>query len=114
MSGSFFISLSEGCPLLETIEVVQFLLGDDRRYYYDEHDGYFPPLDRSAYTNVDFRPCFERCPKLKHVILPLCSDEQIKALVQHCPLVEEVRYQPSFLVHLSHTHPLVHTLEHTP
>ena len=108
--------MSEGCPLLESVRVDQINVMDDHMTMYIG----FGPLDLSAYKNIDFRPCFERCPKLKHVALPLCSDEQIKALVQHCPLVEEVRYQPLFLVHLlissipSHTHPRTYSLTPPP
>ena len=78
--------MSEGCPLLETIMVEQI----DAVNYRMSIDFRVAALALSEYTTIDFRPCFERCPKLKHVVLPLCSVEQVVAMVQHCPLVKEV------------------------
>ena len=76
VSGAFLIPMSVGCPLLERV-VVNEIMQEFIEYR---------PVDA-----VDFRPFFERCPKLKHVELDIRTDEDIKVLAQHCPLVELIK-----------------------
>ena len=77
VSGAFLIPMSVGCPLLERVVVNEIV----NVYRYDDE-----PVDA-----VDFRPFFKRCPKLKHIELDIRTDEDIKVLAQHCPLVEHIK-----------------------
>ena len=78
VTGSFLILMSIGCPLLERVTV-----NGIRPHEGDERD----PQIQAA----NFKPFFERCPNLKHFEADIRTDEEVKALVQHCPLVEYIK-----------------------
>ena len=48
-------------------------------------------VDVEAATFVNFTPFFERFPKLKEFNVNIHTDAEVKALVQHCPLLERIR-----------------------
>ena len=76
ITGAFLIPMSIGCPLLEKVYVSEIIRDDPEA----------EPVDV-----IDFKPFFERCPNLKYFSLDIRTDEEVKALVQHCPLVEYIK-----------------------
>ena len=79
VTGSFLIPMSIGCPLLEIVFVNE-VVPDEVIHHYNAPD-----------VAVNFEPFFERCPKLKSINLDIRTDDVIKALTQHCPLVESLK-----------------------
>ena len=74
ITGSFVIQISDGCPLLEKVTITNMIA-----------------VDVEAATFVNFTPFFERFPKLKEFNVNIHTDAEVKALVQHCPLLERIR-----------------------
>ena len=78
VSGAFLIPMSVGCPLLEKVNVSEII-----RFVSDE-------AEPEPVEVINFTPFFERCPNLKHFNFVIRTDEEVKALAQHCPLIERV------------------------
>ena len=76
ITGAFLIPMSVGCPSLEKVSV-----SDNRG----------DPDEAEVAEAIDFTPFFENCPNLKHFDVDIRTDEEVKALVQHCPLVEYIK-----------------------
>ena len=74
IAGSFLMSICAGCPLLEKVTIVGIVAADEE-----------------SATFVNFTPFFERCPKLKEFNVNIHTDEEVKALAQHCPIVERIK-----------------------
>ena len=89
VSGSFLIPMSVGCPLLEKVTI-------------SSDFSMFVPEEFTV--SIDFTQFFERCPKLKHFDVDIHTNEEVKALTQHCPLVEFIKLGSS-----DHTIPQEHS-----
>ena len=74
--GAFLIPMSIGCPLIEKVFVSEVVRDDP---------------EAEPVEVINFTPFFERCPNLKYFNLDIRTDEEVKALVQHCPLVEYIK-----------------------
>ena len=75
VTGAFLIPMSIGCPSLEMVTVSE--------------EGSYEPLDPTEAIN--FQPFFQHCPKLKSIDVDIRTDDDIKALAIHCPLVESIK-----------------------
>ena len=76
ITGAFLNRLGVGCPSLEKVSV-----SDNRG----------DPDEAEVAEAINFTHFFERCPNLKHFDVDIRTDEEVKALVQHCPRVEYIK-----------------------
>ena len=84
VTGAFLNPISVGCPLLEEVFVSVI------KHSYNPNDPDEDDPEPPTFKVPNCTHFFENCPNLKHFNLEIRTDEEIKALAQHCPLIEGV------------------------